>query len=163
MNHPQHDCATPRQAEAHSSQGSAGYRLRPHLSASLPEPLLREIATDTLGAVRCSRKYLDALRIVIGNQADAELFGYLLELNTRTPFATTKTMRTILGQLEAVGLTFKKRMALGHGRVQYIHCHRRRGAKLRPADMLNVLYRRTEGSSRTAPSCAVAAPAEVPY
>lgn len=127
------------------ARGSAGQRLRASLAAKVPDETLREIARDTLGAVRCSQKYLDALRIVLGNQAHAEEFGYLLEMNTRTDFATEKVMRTILGQMEQAGITFKKLVVLGQGRSQAVHCYRGSAARRDPTDVLNALLRRAEG------------------
>jgi len=110
-----------RQA-AQTTQGQAGIRLRPNLVADLPDDLLREFATTTLGAVRCSERYLDALRVVLGNQADAERNGYRLELNTRVPFASEKTMRGILSQMEAAGIIHGVPVGLGQGRAQTVLC-----------------------------------------
>jgi len=140
-----------------SIRGSAGHRLRGSVSAQVSDELLREIAGDTFGAVRCSRKYLDAMRIVLGNQAHAEQFGYILEMNTRTTFATEKVMRTILAQMEQAGVTFKKQAVLGQGRVQAMHCYRHRLANLDPAALLNALYRRNEGED-----CAWRVPLTIP-
>lgn len=145
------------------ARGSAGQRLRASLAAKVSDEMLREIARDTLGAVRCSQKYLDALRIVLGNQAHAEEFGYLLEMNTRTDFATEKVMRTILGQMEQAGITFKKLVVLGHGRSQAIHCFRRCAARRDPEDVLNALLRRTEGECSVDDSPTTIQAEDVPY
>lgn len=145
------------------ARGSAGQRLRPAITTKVPDELLREIAVDALGAVRCSQKYLAALRIVLGNQAHAERFGYLLELNTRTTFTTDKVMRTILGQMQAAGVTFKKQVALGLGRVQAMHCYRRNTRRTHPADQLNYLCRQTEGVDHGLVTPVAVAAEYVPY
>lgn len=76
-----------------------------------PEPLLREWATDTLGAVRCSAEYLAALRIVLGNMARADRHGASLRLSQQMPALgdgppaiPRQRMRTILDQLHRAGL-----------------------------------------------------------
>lgn len=156
-------CEQPSLDSDHSIRGSAGQRLRGSLSARVTDELLREIAGDTFGAVRCSHKYLDAMRVVLGNQAHAEQFGYLLEMNTRTSFATQKVMRTILGQMDQAGVTFKKQALLGQGRVQAMHCYRRRPANVDPAALLNALYRRTEGEDSDWCASLTIPADEVPY
>lgn len=130
---------------------------------TVSDEFLRDVAKQTLGALRCSQGYLDALRIVLGNQAHAELHGYLLEMNTRTTFASDKVMRTILRQMEEAGITFRKQVGLGHGRVQVMHCYRRRTPAMDPAAALETMYRQSEGECTT-PSAASPVPAdEVPY
>lgn len=136
-------------SRAKGSRGSAGHRLRPGLTTRASDGLLREIARDTLAAVRCSQNYIGALRIVLGNQAHAEQFGYLLEMNTRTEFASEWTMRTILSQMDAASITFRKQVVLGQGRVQVMHCYRRPPARHEPAEALNAQCRRTEGEDRS--------------
>lgn len=114
--------ALPDPSEPRASEvGTVGVRLRGYLRADISEPLLREYAAETLGASRCSEQYLDALRVVLGNQADAERHGYVLELNTRVSFAPVQTMRTILHQMAAAGLTAQREVYLGTGRRQTIH------------------------------------------
>jgi hypothetical protein len=102
--------------------GQAGLRLRGHLVADISDDLLREVAREALGAMRCSEKYLDALRVVLGNQADAERHGYRLELNVRVSFASEKVMRTILDQMRTAGLTVGVTVGLGAGRCQTVQC-----------------------------------------
>ena len=58
--------------------GTAGYRLRGQERADISDDLLREFATEILGAIRISAQYLDALRVVLGNQAHAERHGYIV-------------------------------------------------------------------------------------
>ncbi|QPF74471.1 hypothetical protein G8A07_17130 [Roseateles sp. DAIF2] len=156
-------CEQPSRDSDRSIRGSAGRRLRDGLSARVSDELLREIASDTFGAVRCSQKYLNAMRVVLGNQAHAEQFGYLLEMNTRTSFATEKVMRTILGQMDQAGVTFKKQAVLGQGRVQAVHCYRRRPANVDPAALLNALYRRTESENSDWCASPTIPAYEVPY
>lgn len=88
--------------------------------ATLPDDQLRAFARDCLGAQRVSRDYLQALRVILGNQAMAEREGHVLELNIRTDFATERVMRTIINQMKDAGITSSKRVGLGSGRVQVI-------------------------------------------
>lgn len=118
----QADIDHPPTGSPQSAKGAAGVRLRAHLASDISDGLLREFARDTLGSVRCSRQYLDTLRIVLGNQADAEQKGYVLEMNQRVPFAPAKLMRTILGQMQAAGITFGTVVGLGEGRSQVVQC-----------------------------------------
>ena len=104
-------------------RGQAGVRLRAHLVADISDDLLREFARETLGAQRCSEQYLDALRAVLGNQADAERYGYALEMNQRVTFASPHVMRQIVSQMRAAGLTFGSVVGLGNGRSQVVQCY----------------------------------------
>ncbi len=97
------------------------HRLRKDLQSGLRDEDLRALALD-LGAQRTGRQYLDALCIVIANQARAERFGYVLELNVRAPFTSERTMRTILGQMKAAGITYGRVVQLGQGRSQVVQC-----------------------------------------
>ena len=136
-----------REFQVQPSRGQAGVRLRGDLRTDIPEGLLREMARETLGAVRCSQQYLDALRVVLGNQALAERHGYRLEMNVRVTFTTARTMRTILDQMAAAGLTFGKQVSLGQGRVQVVQCFHRRPVRVSAARALEALYRRDEEPS----------------
>ena len=104
-------------------RGQAGVRLRAHLVADISDDLLREFARDTLGAERCSEQYLDALRAVLGNQADAERYGYALEMNQRVTFVSPKVMRQIINQMQAAGISFGSVVGLGKGRSQVVQCY----------------------------------------
>jgi hypothetical protein len=88
----------------------------------VPIDLLEVLARESLGAKRLNANYLDALRIVLGNQAHAERERYDLELNQRVPFATQRTMRTIIEQMQAVGQTTSRKVQLGGGKAQTIQC-----------------------------------------
>ena len=105
-----------------SHKGCAGVRLRSCFVAAIPDALLREFARETLGASRCSEQYLDALRIVLGNQAEAERFGYVLEMNQRVDFAPSRVMRTIIDQMQTVGISFSSTVGLGRGKSQVVQC-----------------------------------------
>lgn len=134
--------------------GNVGQRLRADLRTTTPEPVLRMLARESLGATRMSSKYLEALRVVLGNQAEAERRGYLVELNVRTSFATERTMRTILDQLQGAGAIFTKTVSLGPGRCQEVKCFGRRRAECGSADAPEELersYRATEATCRAAP------------
>lgn len=80
--------------------------LRPDTSCptDYPEVTLREWAAQTLGAQRCSKKYLAALRIVLGNMSRADRHGATLQLTTTEAFASRQTMRTLLDQLTTAQL-----------------------------------------------------------
>jgi hypothetical protein len=80
--------------------------LRPDASCptDYPEAPLREWAAQTLGAQRCSAKYLMALRIVLGNMSRADRHGAMLQLTTTAAFAPRQTMRTLLDQLVSAQL-----------------------------------------------------------
>ncbi|MGC4059615.1 MAG: hypothetical protein QM749_01640 [Aquabacterium sp.] len=101
--------------------GAAGYRLNGKASARISEDLLRGFANDTLGAIRISSKYLDALRVVLGNQAQAERHGHILEMNIRNDFiCPERVMRTIIDQMKAVGITAGRKVSLGANRSQVV-------------------------------------------
>lgn len=104
-------------------QGTAGSRLTEGFVANIHGECLREAARDILGAKRMSDRYLKTLRVVLGNQADAERRGYVLELNRRVEFAPPRVMRTIVDQMRRAGLTFDKRVSLGGNRTQVIQCY----------------------------------------
>ena len=105
-----------------SDRGAAGVRLRACYVADISDDLLREMARETLGATRCSEQYLDALRVILGNQAQAEKYGYVLEMNQRVSFASQKVMRTIIDQMQAAGVSFGSVVGLGAGRSQVVQC-----------------------------------------
>lgn len=139
-----------------SDRGAAGVRLRAYLVADISDDLLREFARDTLGAQRCSEQYLDALRVVLGNQADAERHGYVLEMNRRVTFAPERVVRTIIDQMHAAGITFGRVVRVGDGRSQLVQCFASRGGRPAmddntPTDVataeLEALYRREEAQN----------------
>lgn len=147
-------------------RGNAGTRLRPHLRSDLDDDLLREFAWASLGAQRCSMRYLDALRVVLGNQAHAERHGYLLEMNLRATFATERTMRTIIDQMRAAGITFGKAVHLGGGRIQVVQCfgrRRRNCTEATAAEELERLYRLHEDGVVACAQDATIQPEDVPY
>ena len=138
--------ALPSAGPSASRLGAAGVRLSRHIVADISDELLREFARETLGASRCSEQYLDALRIILGNQADAERHGYALEMNQRVDFAPPNVMRTIVGQMKAAGIGWGQVVSLGRGRSQVVHCF---GVRQEPrtdgkAEDLEPLYRKTE-------------------
>jgi hypothetical protein len=116
------DADHPNNGRGQSANGAAGVRLREHLKSTITDDLLREFARGTLGAKRCSAQYLDALRIVLGNQADAERRGYVLEMNRRVSFAPERVLRTIIDQMQAAGITVGSVVGLGEGRSQVVQC-----------------------------------------
>jgi hypothetical protein len=136
-----------------SERGAAGYRLRANLVADIGDVPLREFAATVLNAKRCSKQYLYALRIVLGNQADAEQHGYLLEMNLRVPFAPVQVMRTIINQMAAAKISFGKMVLLGRGWPQVVQCFR--SAEPGPAEpdeaaLLNAHHRKQEAKDHAA-------------
>lgn len=128
-------------------------RLRPELRSGLSRESLRAVAVE-LGAQRAAPQYLDALCVVIGNQARAERLGYVLELPVRVPFTSARTMRTIRDQMKAARLTFDKVVQLGHGRSQVVQCfgHAREPCSEEDAPAeLERSYRNVEAASPTPP------------
>jgi hypothetical protein len=113
----------PQPQRTPTPKGAAGYRLRAQERADISDDLLREFARDTLGAVRTSAQYLDALRVVLGNQAHAERNGYTLEMNVRTTFATPRVMRSIIDQMQAADITTSRRVSLGGGHTQVVQVY----------------------------------------
>lgn len=140
-----------------SHKGPAGIRLQARFRADISDELLREFATDRLGAERCSAQYLEVLRVVLGNQANAEKCGHVLEMNQRVPFATPRVMRTVIDQMRAGRISFGAVVGLGQGRSQTVQCFSgRTGIHLRPADELERRDRRLEAaadSQRDASGC----------
>jgi hypothetical protein len=126
--------------------GAAGYRLSGDISARIPDDLLREFAADTLGAKRMSADYLDALRVVLGNQSDAERKRYRLEMNIRTDFSTERIMRNIINQMKSAGITSSVEVQLGLGRKQVVQVYNDDPEiwKGGPADTLEALDRADE-------------------
>jgi hypothetical protein len=84
--------------------------------------MLRAFAQEDLKAQRLRAGYLEALRVVLGNQAHAERGGYTLEQNIRVDFATEREMRTINDQMRAAGITTDQTVTLGVGRAQTVQC-----------------------------------------
>lgn len=127
------------------------HRLQPGLRSGLTAHELRELARE-LGAQRASTQYLDALCIVVGNQARAQRFGYVLELNVRVPFTSERTMRTILRQTKAAGITFGRIVPLGQGRSQVVQCFGRARPPCRDEDGPEELERSYRQAERDAPN-----------
>ncbi len=123
-----------------SREGAAGRRLQGRLKTTLSEALLREFAREVLKARRIRPGYIDALRVVLGNQAHAERGGYTLEQNLRVDFASLQEMRTINDQMRDAGITKGREVMLGVGRVQVVQCLTPT-RKLRAADLCTMLRR----------------------
>jgi len=137
----------PKQPYEPRQTGSAGVRLRGHLKCSLSEDLLREFARQELGRQRISAKYLAALRVVLGNQAQAERGRYPLEMNLRTTFAPERVMRTIIDQMREADITEGVQVSLGAGRTQTVQCFNREDAWAGPPVDLNTHLRHEEALS----------------
>lgn len=105
-----------------STLGHAGVRLHPRYVADISDDLLREFAGETLGAKRCGRPYLNALRVVLGNQARAERHGLTLEMNRGSGIAPDNVMRNIINQMHGAGITQDRRCSYGSGQTQVVQC-----------------------------------------
>ncbi len=138
----------PPPGPSYTYRGQAGVRLRAHLAADISDDLLREFAREAFGARRCSEQYLDALRIVLGNQAEAERCGYALEMNQRVPFAPPNVMRTIIRQMQAAGISLGQAVRLGNGRRQVVQCFDERESEQGSATDAGFLpmYRKAEAA-----------------
>ena len=121
-------------------------RMRASPVAIISDDLLTDFAKNRLGAQRCSAQYLEALRVVLGNQARAERMGYVLEMNQRVPFAPPKVMRNIIDQMKAAGITYGKQVILGSGRCQVVQCFGR-PRRWQPARELDFMDRRDEAEN----------------
>jgi len=116
--------ATLSSLSTHSTWGAGGIRLQGHLKATMSDEDLRHFAREILRAVRIRTPYLDALRVVLGNQAEADRRGHTLEMNIRTDhFATERVMRNIIDQMQKAGITKGRRVELGGGRTQVVQCY----------------------------------------
>lgn len=152
----------PGREDHEDRRGVAGRRLRGDLRSTINDTLLREFARSELGALRCSAQYLEALRVVLGNQAHAESYRYVIELNIRVPFTSERTMRTIVEQMRAANITYARTVNLGQSRRQVVQCfgERPRGH----AATLEWMYRRNEGRARpTSDLCRHICGRDVPY
>lgn len=107
----------------HSTWGAAGARLQGHFKTTIPDDDLRDFAKDVLGAARIREPYLDALRVILGNQAEADRRGHTLEMNIRTDFATERAMRNIINQMKDAGITEGRQVDLGGNRAQVVQCY----------------------------------------
>lgn len=120
-------------------------RLRGYLKATISDDLLREFANEALGAIRIGEPYLGALRVVLGNQAEADRKGYTLEMNIRTDFASDWVMRNIISQMSEADITQGMRVSLGNGKTQVVQCyHPQHGQSFRAAQDLNAMLRAEE-------------------
>jgi hypothetical protein len=114
---------SPASSARRTTRGAAGVRLCGHQRATVSEDLLRDFACNELGAVRIRQPSLEALRVILGNQAEAERRGHTLEMNIRTDFATERVMRNIIDQMKAAGITTGQRAYLGGCKAQEVQCY----------------------------------------
>lgn len=141
-------CLPPdRRVQPSTAKGQAGVRLRADHASTLPADRLLDFAKTELGAQRCAQQYLDALRVVLGNQAEAERRGHVLEMNHRGEVSTQRVMRTIIDQMQAAGITFGATVMLGEGRGQVVQCFARRPSPQScPESALEFILRRAEAA-----------------
>ena len=129
-------------------------KLTAYYRCNIAADMLREIAVHDFGAVRCSTDYLKALAHILGNQAHADRTGALLEMNTIVPFASQRTMRTLLGQLQARGITRRLHRDYGPGRVQAVSFYQgRRHGRIRSYEELQRIYQRLEAADDKRQKC----------
>jgi hypothetical protein len=88
--------------------GSSGLSLSQTHKARWSDDLLRDFAVQTLGAKRCSVQYLETLRCVLGNMAEADRLGCVLWLSRRSAdrldAGSARTLRTISEQFIKAGI-----------------------------------------------------------
>lgn len=114
-------------------------RRRPRASA--PEALLRDFAVTTLGAKRCGAAYLEALRHVLGAQAEADKTGEEIRLSTTDGFANPDVLRSLIDQFNRADVTYRRaaKTSASHSQVMTFY---RGQAGSRPS--LEALLRRIE-------------------
>lgn len=120
-------------------------RPNPLHQSRCPEPLLRELATSTLSAKRCSTSYLSALRVILGSMALADRLGVRLKLPLDVTFASKQTMRTLIDQLDAAGLLVREGWtdSVGHAHVSHVYLARSGGDAER-SDLYSRIQREQE-------------------
>jgi hypothetical protein len=115
--------------------------------------LLREYATDTLGAQRLSSSYLATLSAVLGRMAIAERRWTDCVITQRDDeLGPRQTLRTIQAQLVAAEILTKETRSQGHGFVGDVFVCRPSGKcvpRRPPAEELERLYRATEVEATT--------------
>lgn len=142
----------PSAAPKRTHRGALGYRMQSHYAAKVSDGLLREFARQTLKAQRISAAYLGSLRIVLGNQAVAERCGYILEMNRTVCFAPENTVRTIIDQMRAAGITESRLGIYGQGQSQVVQCFSSNEDDYDAGpDALERLYRQGEGQQPCGP------------
>lgn len=99
-------------------------KLSDEYKSSMSEKLLRSFATDTLKAKRCSTDYLTALRVILGNQAMADIYGIEVDMNHSVTFASAQTMRTLIAQFDKAGFTCKRARVTSAIHSQVVTCYR---------------------------------------
>lgn len=89
---------------------------------------------------------------MLGNQADAELNRYILEINIRNACdVPERVLRNIIDQMHAAGITQDRFVFLGLGRCQVVQCYDPRDKEIVSlswigdrAALLEALYRSVE-------------------
>ena len=131
------------------------------------EMLIREFATETLGAKRMSEGYISTLAAVLGQFADADTEDTECLISRRNEdLGTEKTLRTIQAQMLAAGLLVKETRSQGKGFVGDVFVYSPRdGYRYRMATSayLERSYRATEGEAPCPPVPANISPEDVPY
>lgn len=90
----------------------------PPVQSKEREALVRQYAGETLGALRMSRGYVDALGAVLGTFAEADRHGQEVRLSQRmAQYGSPQTLRTIQSQMAGAGLLTKDVRSQGGGFV----------------------------------------------
>lgn len=97
------------------------HRLSAEHVAVIDDQALRDFAREVLGAQRCREEYLHALRIVLGNQAEAEDRGRDIEHCQRVESVSDKALRTIIKQMHGAGILYTSEEQIGDGKMQTIY------------------------------------------
>lgn len=79
-------------------------------AATCSDDTLIDFAKNALGMERCRKNSIDALRIILGNQAYAERNDFRLRLSRTAGFASEQTLRTLIDRFVAAGFARKKKL-----------------------------------------------------
>ncbi len=96
------------------------FKLSTNYAARCPDHVLIDFAKHTLGMQRCRADSMDALRVILGNQAHAEQIGGRLRLSRTAGFASEQTVRTLIDRFVDAGLARKERLTCARGRTNDI-------------------------------------------
>lgn len=131
------------------------------------EMLIREFATDILGAKRKSAGYISTLAAVLGQFADADMQGTECLIARRNgKLGTEKTLRTVQGQMLDAGLLVRATRSQGKGFVGKVFIYCPRAAyrhRVATSAYLERSYRETEGEAACSPFPANFSPEDISY
>lgn len=125
------------------------------------EMLIREFAKETLKAKRLNDGYLAALGSILRKLAVSGLYGVECRVSQRSEnLGTTKSIRTIQGQLSDVGVLLRKTRTQGKGFVGPVFLY---SPPNRFKSTLEGCYRWYEGACPGHPLPVNLQPEDIPY